>query len=96
MLENSVWFQYNKEKLIRSALADLYKCEVSQIVDNEGELYAILKRTMTKRELRFFAMTEAGISQGEIMEKLNIEAKDFDTMTHKSYRKIRKILFKMR
>jgi len=89
MLENSVWAQYNESKLIQEALANLYKCDFHQILDDEKELYAILKRAMTKKELRLFAMNEGGESIENICDKLSIEVKDFEQAKFKAYKKIR-------
>jgi len=89
MLENSVWAQYNEDKLIQEALANLYACDFHQVLDDEKELYAILKRAMTKKELRFFAMNEGGISQEDICDKLSIDSKDYDQAKFKAYKKIR-------
>lgn len=89
MLENSVWAQYNEGKLIQEALSNLYACEFYQVLNDEKELYAILKRAMTKKELRLFAMVEGGESVESVCEKLSIEVKDFEQAKFKAYKKIR-------
>jgi len=89
MLENSVWAQYNEGKLIQEALADLYACDFYQVLDDEKELYATLKRAMTKKELRLFAMFEGKESPESICEKLSIDVDDFEQAKFKAYKKIR-------
>jgi len=89
MLENSVWAQYNEDKLIQEALANLYGCDFHQIIADEKELYATLKRAMTKKEMRLFAMNEGGESVEAICEKLAIEPEEFEQAKFKAYRKIR-------
>jgi hypothetical protein len=89
MLENSIWHHYLPETTIRSVLASIYGCEASQIASDEGELYAELKRTLTKKELRTFIMKEAGVADTEIMESLGFNEEELAKSLKKSYHKIR-------
>ena len=89
MLENSIWKRYHEEKSIHQTLVEIYGGKLEDINTNEGELYAILKRHLTKKELRLFIMNEAGISKEEIVEEINIELGDFEKAHHKTYKKLR-------
>lgn len=89
MLENSLWQQYHKQKSIRETLSAVYGCDTVQIGDNESELYAILKRHLTKKEIRLFIMHEAGISAVDIASELKMGETIFDKAIHKTYSKIR-------
>ena len=89
MLENSMWQQYHTQRSIRETLAAVYGCDSVQISDNESELYAILKRHLTKKEMRLFIMHEAGISAADIASGLKMDKAAFDKAIHKTYSKIR-------
>lgn len=89
MLENSLWRQYHTDKSIRDTLAAVYGCDIIQIDDNESELYAILKRHLTKKELRLFIMHEAGMSASVIANELKMDEIVFDKALQKTYGKIR-------
>ncbi|MGB5965851.1 MAG: hypothetical protein WBF77_06865 [Sulfurimonadaceae bacterium] len=90
MLENSLWFKYNGEKSIRATLADFYKCTTSLISSNEVELYNILKKNMTKRELKLYILEVAGFDDAAIKKEMDIDDdKVFEKLKHTSNRKMR-------
>ncbi|MEE8588613.1 MAG: hypothetical protein V3S80_04620 [Sulfurimonadaceae bacterium] len=90
MLENSIWFKYNGEKSIRATLADFYKCETSLISNNEVELYNILKKNMTKRELKVYILEVAGFDDAAIQKEMAIDDdKVLEKLKHTSNRKMR-------
>ncbi|MDD5052797.1 MAG: hypothetical protein PHO27_08735 [Sulfuricurvum sp.] len=89
MLENSLWLRYNPEKTIREVLARIYECSAVEINDDERELYASLKRHLTKKELRMVMMNEAGISSEEIGAEVGCSAEELTKAQYKAYRKIR-------
>ena len=90
MLENSIWFKYNGEKSIRSTMAEFYKCTTSMISHNEVELYNILKKNMTKRELKVYILEVAGLDDEAIKKEMNIEDdKVIEKLKHTSNRKMR-------
>ena len=90
MLENSIWFKYNGEKSIRATLAEFYKCETAQIANNEVELYNVLKKNMTKRELKLYVLQVAGFDDAAIAKEMNIDdEKVIEKLKHTSNRKMR-------
>ncbi len=89
MLENSLWLRYNPEKTIREVLARLYECSAVEIGDDERELYASLKRHLTKKEFRMVIMNEAGLSPEEIGAEVGLEGEELKKAQYKAYRKIR-------
>ncbi len=90
MLENSIWYKYNGEKSIRATLAEFYKCETSLISSNEVELYNILKKNMTKRELKLYILQVAGFDDDAIKKEMGIDdEKVFEKLKHTSNRKMR-------
>jgi DNA-binding CsgD family transcriptional regulator len=89
MLENSIWRQYHDEMTIREVLAAIYGCDASQIVPDENVIYAELKRSLTKKELRLFVMLEAKRPETEIMETLGFDEEELAKARKKAYHKIR-------
>ena len=89
MLENSLWLRYNPDKTIREVLARIYECNAVEIGDDERELYASLKRHLTKKEFRMVMMNEAGLSPQEIGEEVGLEGEELKKAQYKAYRKIR-------
>ncbi len=90
MLENSIWYKYNGEKSIRATLAGFYQCETSLISSNEVELYNILKKNMTKRELKLYILQVAGFDDDAIKKEMGIDdEKVLEKLKHTSNRKLR-------
>jgi hypothetical protein len=89
MLENSLWKRYHDTKTIREALSALYACDASQIGADESELYAIIKRFLTKKELKLFIMKEAGISDEGIREEIGLTEDELPQSLKKIYHKLR-------
>lgn len=89
MLENSLWLRYNPEKTIRDMLVRLYECAAVEIEEDERELYASLKRHLTKKELRMVMMNEAGCTPEEIGAEVALEGETLKKAQYKAYRKIR-------
>lgn len=98
MLENSLWLRYNPDKTIREVLARIYECSAVEIGDDERELYASLKRHLTKKEFRMVMMNEAGLSPEEIGAEVGLKGEELKKAQYKAYRKIRqdKIRFEVR
>lgn len=89
MLENSLWLRYNPTKTIREVLARIYECSAVEIGDDERELYASLKRHLTKKEFRMIMMNEAGLSPEEIGAEVGLEGEALAKAQYKAYRKVR-------
>lgn len=89
MLENSLWLRYNPNKTIREVLARIYECSAVEIGDDERELYASLKRHLTKKEFRMVMMNEAGLSPEEIGKEVGLSGDELKKAQYKAYRKIR-------
>jgi hypothetical protein len=89
MLENSLWLRYNPEKTIRDMLVQLYECAAVEIEEDERELYASLKRHLTKKELRMVMMNEAGCTPEEIGVEVALEGEALRKAQYKAYRKVR-------
>jgi len=89
MLENSIWKQYNPNLSIQDALSKIYGCESHALNQDEVEVYNLVKRFLTKKELRSFAMITAGVSKEEIKTKINVNDEELEELLRKASRKIR-------
>jgi len=90
MLENSIWFKYNGEKSIRATLAAFYEVTTSHISNNEVELYNVLKKNMTKRELKLYVLQVADFDDAAISKEMGIDdEKVLEKLKHTSNRKLR-------
>ncbi|MCJ7766167.1 MAG: hypothetical protein MUP09_09545 [Thiovulaceae bacterium] len=89
MLENSVWYKYNGDKSIRATLADFYGCDTAMLSNDEVELYNIIKRNMTKRELRVYVLQVAGYDDEAIKKEIGLDDESLEKLKHTSNRKMR-------
>ena len=89
MLENSVWKQYHKDITMREVLSKFYAIDAALLIDDEQALYALLKRKLTKKELRLFTMDSANVSDGEMMSFFEVDAQTLTDMKEKLYKKMR-------
>jgi hypothetical protein len=89
MLENSLWLRYNPEKTIREVLSALYECAAVEIEEDERELYASLKRHLTKKELKMVMMNEGGCTPEAIGAEVALEGEELKKAQYKAYRKLR-------
>ena len=89
MLENSIWTKYHKELNINKVISDFYGLEPLSVMSDEKELYAELKRKLTKKELRLFIMLTAKVADTEIMEQFDIDAESLQKMKDKLLKKMR-------
>ncbi|MBU1658000.1 hypothetical protein KKG72_02980 [bacterium] len=89
MLENSVWRQYHKENNLREELCSLYGVEPLTIIDDEKELYAVLKRKLTKKELKLYAMDSAGISNEAMKKEFSLDDEGLLVAKNKLYKKMK-------
>ena len=89
MLENSIWSRYHKEQSIHEVLTALLKVDETYLTQDEGELYATLKRVLTKKELRLFVMSEAKIEAAVIAAELGMESESFEKAKKKTYGKLK-------
>ncbi len=89
MLENSLWLRYNPTKTIQSMLVEQYACAAVEIESDERELYATLKRHLTKKEFRLIMMNEAGLDSATIGAEIGLEGEELTKVHYKAYRKLR-------
>lgn len=88
-LKSSVWRQYNDSNSFREKLAEFCVMDVELLVEDDKELYAIMKSKLTKRELKLFAMDSAKIADADMMSEFDVSADELEKMKFKLYKKLK-------
>ena len=83
------WEQECGEKSLRQRLSEIINNKDVAILDNENELFRVLKRHLTRKELHAFCMNEGGKSDEEIAERVTIKLEDVALLLKKALRKIK-------
>ncbi len=89
MLEKTVWRQYHNENNFREKLAEFTKIELIDLIQDDKELYSVLKSKLTKKELKLFAMDTAGINDENIKEEFSYTDDDLEKAKFKLYKKLK-------
>ena len=89
MLENSVWRQYNSENNFKEELAKHTQIDAIDMIEDEKELYGILKAKLTKKELKLFAMDTANTEDEKIKSEFSYNDEELKQAKFKLYRKFK-------
>lgn len=89
MLESTVWRQYNKNNSFREAIAEFCVLDGIDLIEDDKELYGVLKSKLTKKELRLFAMDRAGIDNEEMKTNLSLDNEELEKAKFKLYKKLK-------
>jgi len=89
MLDNSVWRQYHKENSFREALATCCVLDITDLIVEDKELYSALKAKLTKKELKLFAMDNAGIDADTLKADFSYDDKELEQAKFKLYKKLK-------
>jgi uncharacterized protein YpuA (DUF1002 family) len=89
MLENSVWRQYNEQNNYKELLAKYTEIDAIDLIEDEKELYGVMKAKLTKKELKLFAMDSAKVSDEEIMKDFSYTSEDLEKAKYKLYKKFK-------
>ena len=89
MLDNSVWRQYNEENNFRQMIARFSKENIENLIEDDKQLYAVLKAKMTKKELRLFAMDSAQLENEEMKKEFNYTDEELEKAKFKLYKKLK-------
>ena len=89
MLENTIWRQYNKENNFRDFLAKFSSMEVINMIEDDKELYGVLKSKLTKKELKLFAMDSAKIGDDEMKQEFSYDDEELQKAKFKLYKKLK-------
>ncbi|MBA1438275.1 MAG: hypothetical protein FAF05_04690 [Epsilonproteobacteria bacterium] len=89
MLERSVWRQYHSENNFREKLAEFTQLDYLDLIEDEKELYAVLKAKLTKKELRLFAMDTAKVGEDALKEAFGYDDEALQKAKFKLYKKLK-------
>ena len=87
MLENSIWRQYHEDNSYREKLQEVYVNYDMDLISDDGELYNELKRKLTKKELRLFAMQSAGLEDTQMRHTLGYSDEELSKAKQKLAKK---------
>ncbi len=83
------WEQECGEKSLKDVLVTIVNNSDISVIEDEKELFRVLKRHLTRKELHAFCMKEGGRSDDEIAERVSVEAKDVELLLRKANRKLK-------
>lgn len=89
MLESTVWRQFHSENSFREAIAEFCSLESIDLIEDDKELYGVLKAKLTKKELKLFAMDRAEISSEELKTEFEYDDKALEQAKFKLYKKLK-------
>jgi len=89
MLESTIWRQYNNENDFREKLAEFCVLDIVDLIEDDKELYGVMKSKLTKKELKLFAMDSAGVSDDEIKAEFGVDDETLEKMKFKLYKKFK-------
>lgn len=89
MLDNTVWRHYNKENSFREKIAEFCVLDVLDLIEDDKELYGVLKAKLTKKELKLFAMNSAELSNDAIKKEFNMSDEELEKANFKLYKKLK-------
>jgi len=83
------WEQECGEKSLKDRLSEIINNKDISILDNENELFRVLKRHLTRKELHAFCMREGGKTDEEIAQRVSVKTEDIELLMKKALRKIK-------
>ena len=89
MLESTVWRQYNDENNFRELLSEFTHMDILDLIEDEKELYGVLKAKLTKKELKLFAMDSAKMDDQKIKNEFSYSDEDLQKAKFKLYKKFK-------
>ena len=89
MLESTVWRQYNGENNFRELLAKYTNIDSLDLIEDEKELYGVLKAKLTKKELKLFAMDSGDASDEAIKNEFTYNDEELEKAKYKLYKKFK-------
>jgi hypothetical protein len=89
MLESTVWRQYHDENNFREKLAEFCRLDSVDLIEDDKELYGVLKAKLTKKELKLFAMDTAGKDDAALKEEFSYSDEELEKAKFKLYKKLK-------
>jgi len=89
MLESTVWRQHHEENNFRELLAEFTHIDSIDLIEDEKELYSVLKSKLTKKELKLFAMDTANVGDEKLKSEFSYSDEELEKAKFKLYRKFK-------
>ena len=89
MLDSTVWRQYNETNNFRELLAEFTQIDIINLIEDEKELYGLLKAKLTKKELKLFAMDSAKVGNEKIKSEFSYDDEALEKAKFKLYKKFK-------
>jgi hypothetical protein len=89
MLDNTVWRQYHKENNFKEILAKCTLIDVVDMIEDDKELYGVLKAKLTKKELKLLAMDSANIDDKKLKSEFSYDDETLQKAKFKLYKKLK-------
>jgi len=89
MLESTVWRQYHSENNFRAKLSEFCKLNIDDLIEDDKELYGLLKAKLTKKELKLFAMDTADKTDEELQAEFSYDSEALEKAKFKLYKKLK-------
>ena len=83
------WEQECGDKSLHQTLSTIINNSDVKIMNDEKELFRVLKRHLTRKELHAFCMNEGGRPSEEIAERVSVKAEDVALLLRKAQRKLK-------
>ena len=82
------WEQECGDKSLQAKLISVTNNKDVSIMSDEKELFRVLKRHLTRKELHAFCMQEGGKTAEAIAERVSIKVEDVELLLRKAERKL--------
>jgi hypothetical protein len=89
MLDSTVWRQYHKENNFREVLAKYTLIDTIDMIEDDKELYGVLKAKLTKKELKLLAMDSANIDDETLKNEFSYDDEELQKAKFKLYKKLK-------
>jgi hypothetical protein len=89
MLESTVWRQYHENNDFRERLAECCVLDSLDLIEDDKELYGVMKAKLTKKELKLFAMDSANVSDEKMKEEFAYSDEELEKAKFKLYKKFK-------
>jgi hypothetical protein len=89
MLDSTVWRQYHKENDFRDVLAKYTLIDAVDMIEDDKELYGVLKAKLTKKELKLLAMDSANTDDKKLKNEFSYDDEALQKAKFKLYKKLK-------
>ncbi|WP_457743430.1 hypothetical protein [Sulfurimonas sp.] len=89
MLENTVWRQYHSNNNFGDKIAELCNLQRVDLIQDDKELYGVLKSKLTKKELKLLAMDSAGSDTESLKKEFDYSDEELEKAKFKLYKKLK-------